>query len=608
VNSLRDRLLVVFSVLLIAAAGVYQFRRAIFPTARRQHAAAVSVAGAAAPGGKVEDPGSLRDLHGDRRSLDSFAGNRAVVLAFLGASCDPTDRALPELLDLERRYRDEFVQFVAIYSSAPDTIDLAAAHAVDHDIPFPVLKDIDQGLADALGVTKTPTVCLLDGAFRLRYRGRVSDTGAAKPSSSDETGAGLQFALDALLAAQPILVAETNVEGCDVLHEDDSLTTDETPNYAQHVAPILTRRCQACHVAGRMGPFALSSYDDAVRWSAMVREVVVERRMPPWHADRRFGRFLNDRGLSDEEVATIAAWVDGGTIAGDLTQLPQAAPPNNDWTLGEPDVVFKSPKSFDVPADGVLPYQYAEVLESETEAVFNEDRWMQAAEIRPSDASVVHHLMVYSVDPGSPGPPDDLIGSRSLGIWVPGSTSLELPPTVALKIPQGSRIVFEIHYTPSGIAATDQPSVGLFFSDEPPEKELVIALVHTRSIDIPPGDPHYRTTLQGAFPVDGELFGLYPHMHLRGKSFSFEAIYRDGRRKMLLSVPRLDFYWQTIYWFEEPEPTPKGTAIELVGHWDNSRNNPLNPDPSAKVHWGPQSSDEMMVGWLFYLREPRVEP
>jgi peroxiredoxin len=548
-------------------------------------------------GDRVSSSHSLRDLRGNRRALHDFKGHRAVVLAFLGTECPVGNLYVPRLLELEKQYRAKGVQFLAVYANEQEDLDAVAAHAADGDVPFPVLKDFGQKLADTLGVTRVPAVAVLDGDFVLRYRGRVDDRYGVAARRPRATRDDLAVALDEVLAGKKVRVAETEADGC-LLDRGGNRSARAGVTYSKHVAPILQKRCQTCHRPDQPAPFALLTYDDAVKHGRMIKEVTTQRRMPPWHADPRYGHFANDRRLTRAEVETLAAWEDGGMARGDDRDLPKPVEWAQGWVHGKPDLVIPMPEAFEVPADGVLPYKNWIV-----ETNFTEDRWVRVAEARPGTPAVVHHIVAYIMREGQRGPVGPG-GTLSILVgWAPGDLGLVCPPDTALRVPKGARLRLEMHYTPNGKAVKDRSSIGVTFADRPPKYELFLSEFANTSFEVPPGDPHYRAEASLRLPADARLLSFAPHMHWRGKDYRYEVIYPDGKRQTLLSVPRWDFNWQNVYRFQEPVTLPKGSRLHAVAHWDNSANNPLNPDPKKSARFGLQTWEEMMVGFAAYVWE-----
>jgi peroxiredoxin len=546
-------------------------------------------------GEKVPPGAQLRDLRGNRRSVHDFKGYRALVLVFTGTDCPVSNLYLPELIEAEKGYRTKKVQFLAVYPNANEDLDQVAAHASDRDVPFPVLKDAGGKLAAALGVTRVPAVVVLDGEGALRYRGRVSDRYGAASRREKASREDLLLALDEVLAGKKVSVPETETDGC--LLAAETKRPARAVTYSKDVAPILQKRCQECHRPEQSAPFALMTYDDAVKHARMIREVTSQRRMPPWHADSRHGKFSNDRRLARAEIDTLAAWIDAGMPRGADSDLPRPIDYPKGWKLGKPDLVIDMPEEFQVPATGVLPYKNWTI-----DPGFKEDRWVRLAEARPGAPGVVHHLVVYILQGGNE--PITALGTLSVLVgWAPGDLGLVCPPETALRIPKGARLRIEMHYTPNGTAQKDRSSVGLTFAKEPPKFELFTHEFANMNILVPAHDPHYRADATLRFRADAQLLSFVPHMHWRGKDYRYEAIYPDGTKRTLLSVPRWDFNWQNVYRFAEPLKLPAGSKIHAVAHWDNSRNNPLNPAPDKSVRFGLQTWDEMMVGWASFVYE-----
>ncbi len=527
---------------------------------------------------------SLRDLRGNRRSLSDFEF-KALVLFFAGTECPVTDRHIPRVIDLHSHYGSQQVKVLGIYPNEADTFDYIAGHAYDRDVPYLLLKDVDRELTDTLGVDRTGSFAVLDEDLALRYRG-----GMAPEATS---GTGLVQALDELLAGKTVGLPETEAEGTALNRRVMSPRKDVT--YSRDVAPILQRRCQACHRPGQIGPFSLLDYRDAVQWKDMVQEVVSERRMPPWQADHRYGEFSNDRSMPDDEVEILRAWVENGAPRGDPSLLPEPVNWTDGWLIDEPDLVFYQPEPVDVPAEGVVKYIY-----QSDPVPIEEDMWVQQVDLQPGNPAVLHHVIVYVRRPGERR---RRFGSSALVVWAPGDQPDVFPDGMALHVPAGSTLLWELHYTPNGVAVTDRTSVGLVLAKEPPEREVKLNIFSKRPIKILAGSPHHRHENEFTFKEDSRLVSLMPHMHLRGKSWKYDAVYPDGTTETVLSVPRWDFNWQTPYYLAQPLFMPAGTVLKATAHWDNSENNLGNPDSSEEVEYGLQSWEEMMNGWVRYVAD-----
>jgi hypothetical protein len=381
--------------------------------------------------------------------------------------------------------------------------------------------------------------------------------------------------------------------------------------FTKDVAPILYKNCVRCHRPDEIAPMSLLTYQDARPWAKAIRQRVAERTMPPWFADPAHGEFSNDLRLSQQDIDTIVAWVDRGAAKGDDRDMPPAPPYAPGWTIAEPDAVFSMPEEYAVPADGVIPYLYYTVPTN-----FTEDKWIQALEIRPGNRKVVHHVIVSVLEPnaargpitqGAQRPPVDVVRSQ-LGGTTPNRPGAIFPAGTARLVKAGSSLVFQMHYTPNGEATKDRTSIGLIFSKTPPQKILRTGLAANNRFVIPPGDPNHEVRSATTVSEDVHLFTLMPHMHFRGKDFTYTAVYPDGRTEILLRVPKYDFNWQLTYSFKKPIALPKGTRIDCVAHFDNSSGNPANPDPKAEVRWGDQTWEEMMIGWYSYTRDAEQPP
>jgi len=384
--------------------------------------------------------------------------------------------------------------------------------------------------------------------------------------------------------------------------------------FTKDIAPIIQKNCQVCHRPGEVAPMSFMNYKEVRPWARSIREKVVLREMPPWFADPKHGEFLNDSRLSQKDIDTIIGWVEGGAKEGDPKDLPPNPTFPEGWQIGKPDVVLTMTNAFKVPAEGAVPYKYFAIPTN-----FTEDRYVQFAELRAGDRAHVHHVIasVRYPDQGPLPPAGELDLStlrpgggnqarsaedsdgRLVG-WAPGEAPLILRPGQAKLVKKGSVIIFQVHYTTNGEVGSDRTSIGMIFSKVPVEKRMITAGASAHNLVIPPGDPSYESTATFTFKEDSHIDSLHPHMHLRGKDFLYRLVYPDGTSKILLSVPRFDFAWQMTYFLKEPIAAPKGSRLEVTAHHDNSAKNKFNPDPTKEVHWGDQTWDEMMIGYLDY--------
>ena len=581
------------------------------PAAEAEKAAADKQADAKTPADKADDTKILGrrvphfilpDAAGAEHSLHEFREQQALVVVLLGTQCPIGNRYVPLLNELHDRYKDQSVQFLGIYASPSDTAAKVAKHTADFKIAFPTLLDTQQHVLRAIGGQRMAEVFVLDSRRVVRYHGRIDDQYGYDAQRPAPTRADLEEAIKQVLARQTVSVAETPVEGCKLTRVKSHAPAGEI-TWSKQVSRILQNKCQECHHEGAVGPMELITADDAANWSAMIKQVVLQRQMPPWHADPRYGKFSNDRSLSLEEIDTLSDWVDAGAPVGKAEDAPPPREFASDWTIGKPDVVFELPREVTVPAKGTQPYMYFE-----TPTNFEEDMWIEAAEARPGNRAVVHHIVVLYRDPK--GATRD-IGHQWITGAAPGDLALQLPDRVARKIPKGATLIWQMHYTPTGKVEKDRSRLGLRFykGKEPPLYNALTRSVENKRFEITPGASSHEVVSELTVPVDVRILSYMPHMHVRGKDFEYQAFYPDGRTETLLSVPRYDFNWQGTYRLAEPKLLPRGTKIKCTAHYDNSADNPANPDPAKTVRWGEQTWEEMMAGFVNYtFATPLVQP
>jgi peroxiredoxin len=544
--------------------------------------------------GKKIDNFALKDTAGKTWALADLQDKKAVVVVFIGTQCPINNQFMPRLAELHAAYAGKGVQFLAVNANRHDTPEAIAEHARKHKLPFPVLRDPGNQVANRFSAERVPEAFVLDGGRVVRYHGRIDDQfglGFARPQPIRRD---LAVALDEVLAGQAVSVATTPVEGCHITRVAPPPRADATVTYAKQVSRIVQHRCQECHRPGQIGPMPLLTYDDVSAWAGTIQEVVSDRRMPPWHADPKHGKFVNDRSLSEQERDTLLTWIKQGCPKGDEKDMPEPREFVQGWTIGKPDKVFTMARPFTVPAKAPkkgLSYQHIVV-----ETDFDRDVWVSAAEAKPGNYAVVHHIIVYVFSEDRKNSFD--IGEGFLVGYAPGDIGVKYPAGAAKKIPKGAKLVFQMHYTPNGTEQGDQSSVGLIFAKEPPKDEVKTKAITNYVFQIPPGAGHHKVTSAATFNRDARLWSFLPHMHLRGKSFEYQLVYPDGKREVLLSVPRYDFAWQATYFPVEPKFIPAGSRIECTAYFDNSANNPNNPDPKATVRFGQQTWEEMMIGFI----------
>jgi hypothetical protein len=407
------------------------------------------------------------------------------------------------------------------------------------------------------------------------------------------------------------------------------------PTFYRDVLPILQDHCQSCHRAGEVAPMPLETYIQTRPWASEIAHAVQTKMMPPWFADSQYGHFANDASLTEQQIKTIAAWAEAGAQAGDVHDAPAPRKWTTGWNIPQPDVVVKMPSAVRIPAHGEVEYTY-EIVPTH----FAGDRWVQMSEFRPGSPAHVHHAVVYIRPPDSTwlrhapiGEPftastlSDPLERREahettsdlLLVYAPGSSPDQWPDGMAKFVPAGSDLVFQMHYTTNGKTDEDQTSIGIVFAKNPPKQRVITLQLNNHALVIPPGADNFRVEVQGTLPNDATLLSLFPHMHLRGKRFEYDIVHDDGSIETLLRV-NYHFHWQLSYKLAEPRLLKAGTKLRAIAWYDNSKNNPHNPDPEKTVTWGDQTSDEMMVGffdvaipavmdkWKYFVRHGDMKP
>ena len=529
---------------------------------------------------------------------------RVVVLFFTGNGCPVARQSIPKLKALRKRYADRGVAIWMINSNVQDDRD-SIEHEADEfkEAPLPVLIDDTQQIARMLGVKRTAeTICINTSDWTVFYRGAIDDQlveGAQKPEPSEKY---VENAVDALLAGKPISRSTSVGRGCLITFDEETAAGGAPVSYSKEIAPLLESKCVGCHSPGNIGPFTLSSYQKVKGHGEMIKEVLAARRMPPWDADPRYGHFKNDRALSVAQKKLLLRWIGEGMPKDDGPDtLAEAAVKASNWPMGQPDYIVKFPSPQQIPATGVLDYRYVDIPSPITN-----DVWLSAAVFRPGNRRVVHHLIVRAKYSKTPGLAEDDV---FLTAWAPGIDyqGQSYPDGTGKFLGKGANLNFELHYTADGKPETDQSELGLYVLKSTPKLALQTHAAYNPDVLVPAHEPEAPSYAVCGFKHDSWLFDLAPHMHLRGSWFKYEALYPDGGRETLLSVPHYDFNWQTIYRFTEPKKMPTGTWILCSGGFDNSARNPSNPNPDKRVTWGDQSFDEMFIGFMDVAKIPPAD-
>lgn len=572
--------------------------KASAPTARNDQAQSENRPRPSLVGRRIS-PFTLNGPGGVSVNLEHVA-NEQVVIAFLGTECPLALSYAPTLERLAKRFPD--VAFVGVMPNVQDSEADVATFVSKQRLGFPVVMDPGCKIADRFGAKRTPEVFLLDRNRVVRYFGRVDDQYGVAIKLNKAKREHLAVAIEELKAGKPVSFTSAEAVGC-LIGRSQRSATAASVTWAKDVAAIVQRRCQDCHRPGDIGPFPLLTYEDAVGWAPMIGEVVAQRRMPPWYADPRYGEFINDCRLSQEECDVIARWVAEGAPEGDASKAPPPRRFESTFRF-KPDVVLKMGDN-----DEVIPAQgQAYVKRFIHDPKLSQGRWVKSIECRPGNRAVVHHIGVFLVHPSA----DEQMhwAKRMIDqLWgySPGVEAFTFPKGMAKYIPAGCHVMFEVHYVPIGSEQTDRSEIALVYEDEKNVTKWVKTIfIATAEFKIPPYESDYIIDYTELAPLGGEIVGYTAHGHFRCKSFFFEAIYPNASRETLLVIPDYDLYWQQSYYLKKAKPIPPGTRLRCVAHYDNSAGNPRNSDPSATVVDGDLDiyGDEMMNGFVM-VAEPR---
>ena len=537
----------------------------------------------------------LKSIDGKLVSFQKeFADQKATVVAFIGTECPLVKLYAKRLNELANDYDSKSVAFVAVNSNQHDSIEELQAFARKHKTNFDILKDPGNKVADAFSAKRTPEVFVLNDQFEIVYRGSIDDQYSYGVQKSKSTNDYLQDALESVINDRPIEIAKTEAVGC-IIGRQLAVNENSDVTFHNQISRIFQSKCVRCHRSGELAPFALEDYDEVAGWAGMIEEVIRDRRMPPWHAEAKQGHFKNDARLTEQEKDLVYQWVKAGAPAGNPDDAPAKVEYAEGWQIGKPDKIIKMRnRPFRIPARGVVDYQYFRV-----DPGFKEDRWVKAAECRPGNRSVVHHIIVGVEGQGEFGRRSRALESEWIAATAPGAPPMILPDGYAKLIPAGSKLIFQMHYTPNGTKQTDVSEIGLVFAEPDNVKKRVLTLMSfNEDLNIPPGDPDYQISSRYTLNQDVELLSMFPHMHYRGKKFRYEFKRPGGKYETFLDVPYYDFNWQNAYELSDSKTLPKGTRLRCVATFDNSDKNLANPNPERRVYWGDQTWEEMMIGYF----------
>jgi peroxiredoxin len=539
---------------------------------------------------------AFTDWNNHPHKLSDFKLSRGVAIAFTSTSCPLCKKYAPTLAYLERTFQD--VTWIFVNPIATDSADDIKAMIATQGLKGLYFHDKDGTFAKAIGAHVTTEVFLLDPKRTIVYRGAIDDQHGLGYSKEKAQNIYLYLAIEALLAKKTPTIAATIAPGCELDLESAKATTTSL-TYHNQISRLVQTHCMECHRKEGVAPFSLESYEDLKAHAGMIRKVVEKQTMPPWFASNPEGKpspWFNDRTMPKKDRDDLLAWLASKREVGDQVDAPLAKKFPAGWRIGQPDLILELPKRVAVKATGVMPYQNIFI-----DLPSDEDQWVQKIEVKPTAREVVHHVLVYLAQKGKK--PTDAIDERTgfLGVYVPGNSTLIYPEGMAKRIPKGSRLLCQLHYTPNGTAIEDQTQIGIVFAKKPPEHEIYVGGIANTKISIPPGADNHLETAIMPVPFDAKILGFLPHLHMRGKAFKYEYIDANGKTETLLDIPHYDFNWQLLYRFQEPKFLGRGGKIRVTATYDNSDKNPANPNPNKTVRWGPQTFDEMMLGYVeFY--------
>ncbi len=542
----------------------------------------------------------LADQDLQAQELYRLKDSKAVVIITYGAGCPITRNNAKAYADLKAAYAAKGVEFLALDSNLQDRREDIKAELADYKLDMPVMMDTNQLVGEQLGVTRTAEVIVLDPkTWKVVFRGPIDDRVTYERQKAAATEHYAADALDSVLAGQHVKTAHVAPEGCLI---NFPLRAEKVAlakiSYAHDVAPIIGDKCVSCHQPGGIGPMALTSYEQVKGFSPMIREVLRTRRMPPYHADPSVGHFLDDKRLSPDQIKTVVHWIEAGAPRGDGPD-PLAAKQYAvaEWPLGKPDLILDVP-AYTIPASGIVDYQRPFIANP-----LKEPHWIKASTIKVNNRQSVHHILTgLLAEVPTEGYASETKWGVSVGGYAVGSESQKNPVNVGAYMPVGGAIGFQNHYTPFGKQVEERSQIALYFykNGEVPKYVMHNVAIADLSIMIGPGEESHPETAYIQFPHDALLFGAFPHSHYRGRSADVWIQYPDGKKKLLLAIPKYDFNWQREYTFAEPVKVPAGSRIITNYTYDNSKRNAANPDPNRTVPWGDQSFDEMLYTALRY--------
>lgn len=576
-------------------------------------------------------------------ALHDLKDKKAIVIVFFSFECPVSNSYCQPLVEMNKEFEKSGVAFLGLTVNPDETPAQVAKLARDFNLTFPVYRDTNLTAARALEAEATPECFVLDSEFNVLYRGRIDDTWSARLKKHEKvTRHDLKQVLGEVLSGRPVAEPATKAIGCPIVRDENKAAKIGDVTYYRDVLPILQTNCQTCHRPGEVGPFSLMTYKQAVNWADDIKTYTRDRTMPPWKPAAGVAMH-GERRLTDKEIATLAAWADGGTPAGDPKDAPPARKFVEGWQLGTPDLVL-SPSDDIVLGPTGKDWFRCFVMPTN----LPEDVYVSAVELRPGNPRIVHHLLLY-VDttgkgrkleeaekarkadakvetksddphPAAKANPDwdkgpgytsgmgvGFVPSGGLGGWSPGITPHHLPAGTGFYLPKNSDVVMQVHYHRNGRLEKDKTQIGLYFSKKPVEKNYVSGMLaggqgkgpYRHFFSLPPGDDNVKLDGDGYATRDFTLYSISPHMHMLGKTISLDLVTPEGDTKKLLAIDDWDYNWQEVYFLKEPIQVKAGSRFHVDASYDNSAKNPMNPfNPPRRITFGEQTFNEMCFVFL----------
>ncbi|MBX2827612.1 MAG: redoxin domain-containing protein [Flavobacteriaceae bacterium] len=538
------------------------------------------------------------DANGDFHRFSRYNDSKGIVLYVQGNGCPIVRNGLTDFHEITSEFEESFTFFM-LNANLQDHRETIKKEAEDFKFKVPVLLDSNQLFADALDINTTAEAIVLHPTTReVRYRGPINNRLDFEGQKMEPSETYLKDALNAILEEKPIVKTFEVTKGCKVTRLSKTQTEDSL-TYTQDIAPILKNHCVRCHKDGGIAPWQMKDHQTIVGWSEMIKEVLWSKRMPPWKADPTIGEFSNSFALPDSQARKIVRWIETGMKKGSgVDPLTQIRPDSLEWPLGTPDKIITLKKE-QIPATGVIPYRYQDF-----ELKMDRDVWIRSIAMKPGNPKVMHHFVIAETG----GNKESLIVDRKPTPWIDnyiavgtgGDETTVFPEGTGVFLKKNSSLSIQVHYTTTGKSEEDQTQLGFYFHEAPPAKELHAIAPYNHTFTIPPYSKDTKVIARDTINKDIILHYLGPHMHYRGKSIKIMAELPSGEVQTLVSVPDYNFNWQLIYKLQKPISLPKKTVLVVEGIYDNSFQNPLNPDPSKELHYGIQSIDEMLIGFMNY--------